>query len=190
MRIDDSGSGSWQAPEAVWSGVWGRFYLDAEAQLLIILALGPWATRDPVGTAPQPRTWAVRSPPPVPSPPGSDSCHGTGWAWAGLTPLQRLGRRPGHWAWTSQPWSGVGGILLYMGYTHLRTFQRGLSSCSLPGHLSVAPKTLSIYITHTHTHTHTDTHTHTHTETLHLHPEPGNLLSACHLPGTVVTSVV
>ena len=42
IRIDDSGSGSWQALAAVSSGVWGGFYLDAKTQLLIILALpGP-----------------------------------------------------------------------------------------------------------------------------------------------------
>lgn len=42
MGTDYSGSGSWQAREVVWSGIWGGFYLDAKARLLIIPALsGP-----------------------------------------------------------------------------------------------------------------------------------------------------
>ena len=69
MRIDDSGSGSWQALEAVSSGVWGGFYLDAKAQLLIILALpGPLGCPRSSGNS----TTAQIGCPPGPSPPGSD----------------------------------------------------------------------------------------------------------------------
>lgn len=106
MGIDSSGSCSWQALQAVWSGVWGGVYLDAVAWLLIILALP-----GPLGCL---RTqWEQLNSP------GHVLCHcpllllrvtGT-MSWLGLG-------YPGMGAWTLWAWTGSPAAnLLYMGHT-------------------------------------------------------------------------
>lgn len=169
MGIDYSGNYHWQTQEAVWSGVWGGFYLDAKAQLLIILALP-----GPLGCLRHSETNSTAQDmcrPTIPSSSGSDQRYRTGWGWALLRALLRLRQGPGPSGLGSPSAGGVGGggsNLFHTGEYIPENFLKSFVSMLhfLTTHMPFQVFSLS----------NTHARAHTHTQILHIPRRPGHLL--------------